>query len=308
MPRDRRPAGHADDRRGRVVRADVDDRDAGREPASRRPRRGAGDRGSPGLRESAGRSSAAARARSIRSVAQSRVGRRAARSSTRSSPRRRPRRSASSRPGPGSAAAGRPGAKAGRAALGGQLVDRVERQELQRRSRAYSRSGGTTAWTSAHGRRPCARRDSGTARRARRRRVEQPVVDRPRVDPDRRRGHRRSRGPRRAARSRISPYDRRDVPVQAVGQATGSFGKRWTSVELDASSGPTRPTMTRPLDAPRSMAASEPRGHRRKAAATPASTGMCSPVVWLRSPPVRAKTAAATCSGRTSCLSSVRCA
>ena len=52
----------------------------------------------------------------------------------------------------------------------------------------------------------------------------------------------------------------------------------------------------------------EPAGHRRKAAATPASTGMCSPVVWLRSPPVRAKTAAATCSGRTSRLSSVRCA
>ena len=46
--------------------------------------------------------------------------------------------------------------------------------------------------------------------------------------------------------------------------------------------------------------------HRRNAAATPASTGMWSPVVWLRSPPVRAKTAAATCSGRTSRLSSVR--
>ena len=52
----------------------------------------------------------------------------------------------------------------------------------------------------------------------------------------------------------------------------------------------------------------EPAGHRRKAAATPASTGMCNPVVWLRSPPVRANTAAATCSGRTSRLSSVRCA
>ena len=52
----------------------------------------------------------------------------------------------------------------------------------------------------------------------------------------------------------------------------------------------------------------EPGGHRRKAAATPASTGMWSPVVWLRSPPVRAKTAAATCSGRTSRFNSVRCA
>ena len=45
---------------------------------------------------------------------------------------------------------------------------------------------------------------------------------------------------------------------------------------------------------------------RRKAAATPASTGMCNPVVWERSPPVRAKTAAATCSGSTSRLRIVR--
>ena len=50
----------------------------------------------------------------------------------------------------------------------------------------------------------------------------------------------------------------------------------------------------------------EPAGHLRKAAATPASTGMWSPVVWLRSPPVSAKTAAATCSGSTSRFSSVR--
>ncbi len=54
------------------------------------------------------------------------------------------------------------------------------------------------------------------------------------------------------------------------------------------------------------------RGHapcpaqRRKAAATPASTGMCRPVVWDSSPPVSASTAAATCSGSTSRLSRVR--
>ena len=47
-------------------------------------------------------------------------------------------------------------------------------------------------------------------------------------------------------------------------------------------------------------------GHRRKAAATPASTGMWSPVVCARSPPTSANTAAATCSGRTSFLSRVR--
>ena len=49
-------------------------------------------------------------------------------------------------------------------------------------------------------------------------------------------------------------------------------------------------------------------GHRKNAAATPASTGMCSPVVRDSSPAVSTNTAAATCSGRTSRLSSVRCA
>jgi hypothetical protein len=49
-----------------------------------------------------------------------------------------------------------------------------------------------------------------------------------------------------------------------------------------------------------------PVDQRRKAAATPASTGMWRPVVCDRSPPTSANTAAATCSGRTSFLSSVR--
>ncbi len=48
--------------------------------------------------------------------------------------------------------------------------------------------------------------------------------------------------------------------------------------------------------------------HRRNAAAIPASTGTCSPVVCDRSPAVSANTAAATCSGSTSRLSRVRCA
>ena len=47
---------------------------------------------------------------------------------------------------------------------------------------------------------------------------------------------------------------------------------------------------------------------RRNAAATPASTGTWSPVVWLNSSDVIAATALATCSGSTSRLSSVRCA
>ena len=48
------------------------------------------------------------------------------------------------------------------------------------------------------------------------------------------------------------------------------------------------------------------RGHRRNAAATPESTGTCSPVVWLSSGPVSAATALATCSGSTSSPSRVR--
>ena len=53
--------------------------------------------------------------------------------------------------------------------------------------------------------------------------------------------------------------------------------------------GPTSPTMTRPLVAPRSTAATRTacRRQRRNAAATPASTGMCSPVVWVRSGPAQ---------------------
>ena len=66
-----------------------------------------------------------------------------------------------------------------------------------------------------------------------------------------------------------------------------------------------------PLEAPRSPAASltvvgGDSAHRRNAAATPESTGMCSPVVCARSPPASTKTAAATCSGSTSFWSSVR--
>src|SRR5699024_2515050 len=50
------------------------------------------------------------------------------------------------------------------------------------------------------------------------------------------------------------------------------------------------------------------RHQRRNAAATPESTGMCRPVVWLRSSPASATTAAATCSGSTSRPSRVRLA
>ena len=67
---------------------------------------------------------------------------------------------------------------------------------------------------------------------------------------------------------------------------------------------------TRPLDAPRSTAATHSgefsTTYRKKAAATPESTGMCAPVVRARSPPSKAKTALAMLSGRTSRFKRVR--
>ena len=93
---------------------------------------------------------------------------------------------------------------------------------------------------------------------------------------------------------------------------TGSLPNRCTSCSTTPAS-LTCPAITRPPDAPRSTAATvtpviSGLRYLKKAAATPASTGMSRPVVSDRSPAHSAATAAATCSGSTSRLSSVRCA
>ena len=62
----------------------------------------------------------------------------------------------------------------------------------------------------------------------------------------------RPRAARRASRGRA---ERRPSSRRAAGAATAPLGKRCTSVERAASAGPTAPTITRPLDAPRSTAA-----------------------------------------------------
>ena len=83
------------------------------------------------------------------------------------------------------------------------------------------------------------------------------------------------------------PVQPEHVPVQRRPAAgTGPLRNRLTSCSSTARPAPTRPSMTRPLDAPRSTAASDrrPCAHRRNAAATPESTGMCRPVVCDRSP------------------------
>ena len=152
-----------------------------------------------------------------------------------------------------------------------------------------------------------ARRGSGTARRAtprtRRAARSRSPTCRPR-SPARSPPVARPAAPRPV---RISATIASMSQCRPSARATGPFGKRWTS-SSSMLPAPIAPDDHAPAGRAEVDGGERPRGHRRNAAATPASTGMCSPVVWLRSPPVRAKTAAATCSGRTSCLSSVRCA
>ena len=134
--------------------------------------------------------------------------------------------------------------------------------------------------------------------------VHQAEVHAPRVDPDAGQAVCPGRLAQPAEHLAVEPQD---VPVEAVREPDGLVREAMdlAQLELVRRDPPDHHPAARRAEVD---GRDEPGGHRRKAAATPASTGMWSPVVWLRSPPVRAKTAAATCSGRTSRLSSVRCA
>ena len=187
--------------------------------------------------------------------------------------------------------------------VGAQLVERVERQELGARARVQPirRHGGLELGGQAV--RPAVavverQPDEGAGR------VQQAVVDAPRVDGDAGEVARRGAGPPQAVEDRA---------VQA--RPRPSAGRRAARPGRWGSDGPRRAPGRRPATRPHDHApARRPevdRGerapaHRRNAAATPASTGMWRPVVWDRSPPVSANTAAATCSGRTSRLRIVR--
>ena len=161
--------------------------------------------------------------------------------------------------------------------------------------RAYSSAGGTTAWTASTA-------ASGplvavVIRIAEQRAalVDQAVVDRPRVEPDA--DQPRGRPSRLAQPGQDLAIEPEDVPVEPVGQPDGLVREAMDLGQLEvvrADPADHHPTARRAEVDGRD----EPAGHRRKAAATPASTGMWRPVVWLRSPPVRANTAAATCSGQ----------
>ncbi len=156
------------------------------------------------------------------------------------------------------------------------------------------------------------RRGSGTAARAVSRRAAA-RSRRPRSRPRRRPGRRRRATGLAPDPSQTLREQPGQVPVHrgaaAVPQIHRIVGE---AVHLRASrsgAGPTSASMTRPLVAPRSTAANLRRStHRRKAAATPASTGTCSPVVCEKSDVHSANAALAMFSGSTSRLSRVRCA
>ncbi len=110
--------------------------------------------------------------------------------------------------------------------------------------------------------------------------------------------------------TRVSRWIPRTSQNSEPRTVTAPLGKRCISLSSTRLP-PIRPDITRPLVAPRSTAATRTgsvmaRAHRRNAAATPASTGMCRPVVWVSSGPQRTKTALAMWSGSTSRLRIVR--
>ncbi len=104
------------------------------------------------------------------------------------------------------------------------------------------------------------------------------------------------------------------VPAQVAVTELDAVRETMDHVQVHALAGVTGVVVDGPGDDPTARGAEvdggeDPCGHssqRRNAAATPASTGTCRPVVWLNASDVIATTALATCSGSTSRFSSVR--
>ena len=189
---------------------------------------------------------------------------------------------------------------------GDQLVDRVERQLLQPVHGVQLGGADLGHHLLPDSVRPTVAMAVGVAEQ-RPGLVEQPVVDGPRVDPD--------PVERPGAGDLLEPGEHASVAAPARPTAAGCRPPRRRS-----GTGAPRvrrgcPRPRRPPSPghswrrgrrPRGAAPSSQPSHRRNAAATPASTGTCSPVVWVRSGPQRAKTALAQCSGSTSRLRRVR--
>ncbi len=141
--------------------------------------------------------------------------------------------------------------------------------------------------------------------------VEQAVVDGPGVDPD-------ARGAAEAPDEGLEADEDLleqggEVPAQVAVEAHGAVLEAVHRLQgdpaVDDAAGHHPPARRADVDGGEDLAG-RPVGaaHLRNAAATPASTGTCRPVVWDRSAEQRTKTAFATCSGSTSRLRRVRCA
>ena len=191
----------------------------------------------------------------------------------------------------------------------GELIDRVERQLLDPGHRVQLGRADPRGYLAGD---PVGPAVAVVHRVAQQRavRAEQAVVHGPRVDADAGQVRAPGRGAQPGQHVRVQPED---VPVQRAQHPDRLVAE---PVRL------AQPQRARPGPAGHHPAAGRaeidrgdrhlphgcPRRQRRNAAATPASTGISSPVVRVRSPAVSAITAAATCSGSTSCFSSVRCA
>ncbi len=192
----------------------------------------------------------------------------------------------------------------GEVGLRRELVDRVERQVLQARHGEQLLVADRAADPLDDGRGPVVAVAVGVPEQVARR-VDQPVVDSPRVHPDAR-DRPGCRGGGQAGQDLLAQPTR--VPVQrAVRGRDGAVGEavHLDEVEAAGTDGTDHHPAAAGADVDRGDAQHRHR-QRRNPAATPASTGTCRPVVWVRSPPVSANTALATCSGSTSRLRMVR--
>ena len=167
------------------------------------------------------------------------------------------------------------GGQLGRSAIRRELVDRVERQELETGPgieldrRHEGMNGGHSTL------RPLI---AVVVRVAEERAplVEQAVVDRPRVEPD---ADQAARRPDRLAEAQQDlAVEAQDVPMEAVRQSDRLVGEAVDLGQLQVAR-PDPPDHHSPARRAEIDGRDEPADHRRKAAATPASTGMWSPVV-----------------------------
>ena len=199
------------------------------------------------------------------------------------------------------------GGQLGRATGRGELVERVERQRTAGRCRVQLRGAARVRAHLLGDAARCGRRGSAPGCRAAPRRRRAARSPRPRC-----RCRSESTVPARAASrrpSRTPAYSAEDVPVQARRAAGPAGWGTGAPRSAPALPGPTRPTMTRPLDAPRSTAAnachapSLSAGRRPRRRRRPGRAARWCGSGRRRSARTRRS---ATCSGSTSRLSRVR--